>query len=380
MDVLESRLCLQLHCLPSLGDVPLARLFLTYGSAVKIWETPAAQWRSLGVDNEAVIAATSMQRSGPQAAVATKLDAQYRALCNIGAQLISICDPHYPALLRTIYDPPPILYARGNIELLQQVQLGIVGSRKASPHGVRAARELSTAMVQAQINVCSGLALGIDFAAHRAALDAGGKTIAVMASGLDIIYPARHRPIAEEIAASGCLLTEFPPGCKPLQYRFPKRNRIISGLSLGILVVEAALRSGSLITARTAMEQGREVFAMPWSVFHPGGLGCLKLIAQGVKMVLGVEDILEELGPLQRCQRDLAPSPVGTTGAELTTTPAPELGAMAKRMLGFVGSESITVDAIVDHSGESASVVLSVLSDLELQQLIERRGGGYIRR
>ncbi len=373
MDVLEAQACLQLHSLPSLGDIPLARLFLEHGSAVKIWDAPVANWRAQGVDNEAISGALAIQKGGLSSADAAQIDEQLRTLDEIGAHVISICDPRYPSLLHTLYDPPPILYARGEVDVLQQAQLGIVGSRKASPHGARAARGLSADIVRAQMHVCSGLALGIDYAAHRAALDAGGKTIAVMASGPDIIYPARHRSIAEEIVGSGCLLTEFPPGCKPLQYRFPKRNRIISGLSLGILVVEAALRSGSLITARTAMEQGREVFALPWSIFHPEGRGCLGLIRQGVKMVQDIEDILEELGPLFRCQRELVGS------AEHKAGLAVELNDRAKQVLSFVGSESIGVDEIVEHSGMAVSAVLCELSDLEVAQLIQRSGSGYIR-
>ena len=375
MDVLEARLCLQLHSLPSLGDIPLARLFLQHGSATNIWAAPAQSWLACGVDTLAVQAASAIQNNGLSSDKASGLDWQLSILRAIGGQVISMGDPRYPCLLHTIYDPPPILYARGEIEVLQQAQLGIVGSRKARPHGVRAARGLSADIVRAQMHVCSGLALGIDHAAHRAALDAGGKTIAVMASGLDIIYPARHRSIAEEIVDSGCLLSEFPPGCKPLQYRFPKRNRIISGLSLGILVVEAALRSGSLITARTAMEQGREVFALPWSIFHPEGRGCLGLIRQGVKMVQDIEDILEELGPLYQCQAELAVS-AGDTVERSTLA----LQQTAKQVLGLVGSESITVDEIVQHSDISVSAVLSALSELEIERLIERCDSGYIRR
>jgi len=374
MDVIEAQLCLQLHNLPSLGDVPLARLFLEHGTAANIWDSPADEWRLHGVDPEAVQAATAIQQRGLSSTVAAQLDWQLHTLERIGGQVISLGDPLYPCLLRELYDPPPILYASGDAALLQQAQLGIVGSRKASPHGVRAASHLSADIVRSRMHVCSGLALGIDYAAHRAALDAGGKTIAVMASGLDIIYPARHRPIAQEIVESGCLLSEFPPGCKPLPYRFPKRNRIISGLSLGILVVEAALRSGSLITARTAMEQGREVFALPWSIFHPEGLGCLGLIRQGVKMVQDIDDILEELGPLYQCQKELA------VNCDDTAAACADLNPTAKQVLGLVGSESISVDELAQHSALAVSAVLSALSDLEVEQLIERCDGGYIRR
>ncbi|MEH6570239.1 MAG: DNA-processing protein DprA [Halioglobus sp.] len=372
MDVLDARLCLMLHSLPGLGDLPLSRLFLQYGSAQKIWDSDPGRWTSLGVSAESVSAAQVVQSQHLSSAGPPGIDRQLDSLVELGAQVISLTDARYPALLQRVYDPPPILYARGEIELLQQAQLGIVGSRKASLPGLKATSQLSGQLVQAGLHICSGLALGIDHAAHRGALDAGGKTVAVVANGLDVIYPARHRAITQEIVGSGCLLSECPPGCEPLRHRFPKRNRIISGLSLGVLVVEAALRSGSLITARTAMEQGREVFALPWSVFHIGGRGCLGLIRDGVKMVLGVEDILEELGPLYQCQSELAfPEPKPSQALY-------GLQAGEVQVLRLIGAEAIGVDELVQHSGLAVSRVLAILSSLEVARKIVRCDGGYI--
>lgn len=295
------------------------------------------------------------------------------ALAACGAQTLSLSDERYPALLRTIYDPPPLLYVLGDVSLLQEAQLAVVGSRRASPAGLRVAQALSGQLTKAGLHICSGLALGIDGAAHRGALRSGGKSIAVMATGIDLIYPRRHRQLATELEQVGCLVTEFPPGTPPQRQNFPRRNRIISGLSLGVLVVEAALPSGSLITAGTAMEQGREVFALPWSMLHKGGQGCLRLIRDGAKMVQTVDDILEELGPLYTLQQDLfVPAQEADDASE-------GISGDMRRVLELVGFELITVDELVRCSGLPIAQVLSDLSALELAGLVARSAGGYIR-
>jgi DNA processing protein len=294
-------------------------------------------------------------------------------LAAAGAEVLSITDDRYPPLLRTIHDPPPLLYARGDLSLLQQAQLAIVGARKASPVGLRVAATLAGHVATAGLHVCSGLALGIDSAAHKGALAAGGKSIAVMATGIDVIYPARHRSLAGELEQAGCLITEFPPGAPPRRQNFPRRNRIISGMSLGVLVVEAALPSGSLITAGTALEQGREVFAVPWSICHKGGGGCLKLLRDGAKMVQTIDDVLEELGPLYALQRELIGPEVEPAGPPLA------LSAAETRLLELVGFEAVSVDELVRCSAVGVATVLASLSALELQGRIARCAGGYIR-
>jgi len=295
------------------------------------------------------------------------------AVAAAGAQTLAISDDRYPPLLRTLHDPPETLYVRGDPSVLLEPQLAMVGSRRASPAGLRAAEALSARLVNAGLHICSGLALGIDGAAHRGALAAGGKSVAVMATGIDRIYPARHRGLAGELELSGCLVTEFPPGTPPRRPCFPQRNRIISGLSLGVLVVEAALPSGSLITAGTALEQGREVFTLPWSVFHSGGQGCLRLIRDGAKMVQTVEDVLEELGPLYALQQDLFRLPAQTdTGARAATEGL-------QQVLQLVGFEVTSVDQLIRSSGMPAARLLADLSALELAGLIVRDPGGYIR-
>lgn len=285
-------------------------------------------------------------------------------------QTLSLTDEDYPPLLRLIPDPPPLLHVRGDPALLSFPQIAIVGSRKASPAGVRAAGAIAGQLVAAGFAICSGMALGIDAAGHRGALAAGGNSIAVVATGIDRDYPRRHRGLAGDIERSGCVVSEFPLGTPPLRYNFPRRNRIISGLSLGVVVVEAALPSGSLITAGTALDQGREVFALPWSMLHQGGLGCLQLIRDGAKLVRDVDDILEELGPLHALQRDLF--------TPLYQAP-PRCGNGAGALLEMVGFECCSLDQLVDASGLPAAQVMAQLSSLELEGLVRRRAGGYIR-
>jgi len=291
-----------------------------------------------------------------------------------GALALAISDNRYPPLLRSIPDPPATLYVLGDPAVLQRPQLAIVGSRKASPAGLRAARSLSMQLSGAGLSICSGLALGIDGAAHRGALDASGTSIAVMATGIDSVYPARHRGLAADLRQSGCLVSEFAPGTPPRRGNFPRRNRIISGMSLGVMVVEAALPSGSLITAGTALDQGREVFTLPWSVFHRGGAGCLRLLRDGAKMVQSAEDVLEELGAMYQLHSGLA-------FAMNSESPAAEPVGECRRqqVLELVGYETITVDELASSSALPIEQLLTELSALELDGLVERHAGGYIR-
>lgn len=228
------------------------------------------------------------------------IERQLKALVQHNAYLLAWTDSHYPPRLREINRPPPILFIKGNKEALSQPQLAIVGSRQASQYGIETAYRLSREMGQAGLIITSGLALGIDKASHEGALITSSPTIAVLGSGLDIIYPFTHRTLAQHILTKqGTLLSEFPFGTSPKPAHFPQRNRIISGLSLGTLVVEAALRSGSLITARYALEQNREVFAIPGSIYNPLSVGCHQLLKQGAKLVMTPQDILEELSMLR---------------------------------------------------------------------------------
>lgn len=286
----------------------------------------------------------------------------------VGAAVVAIDDEQYPPLLRAIHDPPPLLYVRGDASVLPDAQLAVVGSRRASAAALRVAELLSGQLARAGLHICSGMAIGIDGAAHRGALAANGKSVAVIATGIDRVYPYRHRALAAQLEQSGCLVTEFPPGTPPLRQNFPRRNRLISGMSLGVLVIEAALPSGSLITAGTALEQGREVFALPWSMLHEGGRGCLQLIRDGAKMVLAVEDILDELAPLYTLQQDQSDAAPGYVVA-------PD----ASWLLALVGFEAVTLDELVHSSGRPVAQVLGELSFLELGGQVARMAGGYIR-
>jgi DNA processing protein len=283
-------------------------------------------------------------------------------------RVIDLGDDDYPPLLQEIHDPPARLYVHGDPLALARPQVAIVGSRRASAAGSRLAHSLAADLVEAGLVVCSGLARGIDGAAHRGAAEAGGSTVAVMATGIDRVYPPRHRDLAGTIRRGGCLVTEFRPGMPPLAHNFPRRNRIISGLSLGVVVVEAAPLSGSLITARLALEQGREVFALPWSPLHPGGRGCLQLLRDGAKMVEGVDHVLEELGPLYQRHRERAagsaPAPAATGDAWL---------------LPLLGYEPVDLDTLAGLSGRPAAEILAGLSRLEMAGAVVRAAGGYQR-
>jgi len=365
----ETRLCLLLQAAAGIEDAALTRLLLHCGSPEALAAGGPAQWLEAGLSPDQ---AGELQQVLLHGSRRFDTDAQLAALAGVGAEVLPVTDARYPPLLRTIHDPPPLLYARGDTALLCRPQLAIVGSRRSSPAGLRAAGALAGDAVAAGLAITSGLARGIDGAAHQGALDCGGGSIAVVATGIDRVYPAQHRRLADALVQAGCLVSEFPPGVPPLQSNFPRRNRIISGLSLGVLVVEAALPSGSLITARTALDQGREVFALPWSIYHAGGEGCLHLIRDGAKMVQTIGDLLEELGPMYALQRDL-PHPRGA-GQEVV-----ELSGRQQRVLELVGYERVSVDELSRLSALPIAAVLAELSFLEMQGAVSRAEGGYIR-
>ncbi len=287
--------------------------------------------------------------------------------------LITIKDDCYPSLLKEISDPPIILFAHGRPEILKSIQIGIVGSRNPDSAGRKAASEFAKSLVHAGATVTSGLALGIDGCSHQGALDAGGQTIAVTGNGLDMIYPARHKALAERIVENGILVSEFTPGTKPIPANFPRRNRIISGMSTGILVIQAALRSGSLITARYAMEQGREVFAMPGSIHNPLAKGCHALIKQGAKLVESVSDIVEELG-------SLATAVIDDNASEKNLQIEETLDADYKVLLDSMAYDPISINSLIELTGLTTDSVSSMLLILELRGLVESQAGGvYVR-
>ncbi len=280
--------------------------------------------------------------------------------------MIALGDATYPHALLESPDPPLLLYAIGRLELLHAPALAIVGSRHASVQGRQNASAFAAHLGGAGFTIVSGLALGIDGAAHEGALGSAGSTIAVVATGLDQVYPRRHLALAGRIAAEGLLLSEHPLGTPPLRENFPQRNRIIAGLTRGTLVVEATLQSGSLITARLAVEAGREVFAIPGSIHSPQSKGCHALIKQGAKLVETAQDVLEELGVTA------APGPA-SGGAE----PAPQ---RPDPLLDAMGHDPIVLDELIARTGWSAAELAAKLLDLELAGRIERLPGQRFQR
>lgn len=285
--------------------------------------------------------------------------------------IVTLADSAYPPLLLETEDPPPLLYARGDLSLLNRTLVAVVGSRSASAAGLRNTELFARALSAAGCGIVSGLAQGVDSAAHKGGLAAAGGTVAVVGTGLDIVYPRENRALADEIGRQGLLLSEFPLGTRPLAANFPRRNRIISGLSNACLVVEAALKSGSLITARLAAEQGREVFAVPGSINSPMHRGCHRLIRQGAKLAENVNDILEELNiaaPLASSEQRYEEG--RTAGAQTA----------GGEVLVFVNYQSTSVDDIAVRSGIAVEALLPALLELEIAgKIVSTAGGGFQR-
>lgn len=306
----------------------------------------------------------------------------------LGARVIGDRDPEMPFRLKAIPDAPAVLFLRGDPGVLSAPQIAVVGSRRATPAGAGIARRLAGELAARGVVVTSGLAQGVDAEAHRGALDAGGRTVAVLGSALDRVYPAGHRSLAERIAEQGALVSEFPFGTPPAPWNFPWRNRIISGLSLGVLVVEAADRSGSLVTARLAADQGREVFAVPGSILNPLTAGCHRLLRDGAKLVERVEDVLEELPPAElamlasdargRCSDGGSEPGPGPDGEEEGRVPAP--GTDEAAVLGRLDYEPVSVEALARRAGLTPEQVYPILLALELGGSVRRDPAGrYVR-
>jgi len=282
--------------------------------------------------------------------------------------LLSLDDPRFPPELLQMADPPLMLYVLGQIDTLQHPQrLAIVGSRNPTPQGEQNARQFAQALGEAGVCVVSGLALGVDGAAHEGALAGGAPTLAVVGTGLDRVYPKRHLALAHKIAEQGALISEYPLGTPPLPGNFPRRNRLIAGLSQGTLVVEAALQSGSLITARLAAEQGREVFAIPGSIHAPQSRGCHALIRQGAKLVESAQDILEDLR-------------ITTPTAQVTPTPIGDPLVDPEGLLKAMGYDPVSLDALQARTGLDTATLQARLLELELQDAVARLPGGLLQR
>ncbi|OGT44915.1 MAG: DNA protecting protein DprA [Gammaproteobacteria bacterium RIFCSPHIGHO2_12_FULL_38_11] len=284
--------------------------------------------------------------------------------------IILLSDPSYPELLKEIASAPPILYVNGELETLAQPQIALVGSRNPSHIGLELAAEFAYALSQAGFIVTSGLALGIDTACHQGALNACAKTIAVLGSGLLHVYPVRNKALAKNITANGCVISELALNATPAPENFPRRNRVISGLSLGTVVIEAALKSGSLITARFALEQNRDVFAVPGSLRNPQSQGCLSLIQQGAQCVTSVNDILNEINIFSTNKNLSAP-------LKSIHAPIHKLDKTEQLVLACIEYDEATIDQICNRSKLSAQLVSATLLQLELKDVIKNAFGKY---
>jgi DNA processing protein len=349
---------------------PALRILLDrFGDAETIAKAPASQLRSAGLTERSIRDITNPN--------AQKLELCEDWLSSPNHHAVTWLDRRYPTLLKEIHDAPSLLFVSGSPDTLSLPQFAIVGSRNATPGGRDTARQFAQHLGRAGFCITSGLALGIDAAAHHGALETGNRTIAVFGTGLDEVYPKSHNSLARAIESDGALVSEFPPQSPVRRAQFPQRNRIISGMAVGTLVVEAGLRSGALITARLAGEQGREVFAIPGSIHNPMAKGCHRLIRSGAKLVEASSDIMEEL-----------PGILGTMAAavEQNTAIEPDPGGTRidpeyQRLLGLMGWDPVTPDALVKRSGLTAEVVSSMILILELEGRIDSlTGGRYLQR
>jgi DNA processing protein len=348
---------------PSLGSIRSHRLLDEFGTPEAIFSAAAGSATPTGLP-ESVWA---QLRTPPWAEVDGDLKWQEQQ----GNHILSLIDTRFPELLTHIPDPPILLYVHGNADLLASLQLAVVGSRNPTPSGRSTARQFARFLGALGITITSGLAVGIDSAAHEGALDESANTIAVAGTGLDRIYPSCHRDLAHRIAEKGALVSEFPLGTPARRGHFPRRNRIISGLALGTLVVEAARNSGSLITAREAVNQGREVFAIPGSIHNPLARGCHQLIRQGAKLVETARDIIEELAPLLD-NSQLLPEPPGEPPTPVRWDPD------YQRLLASLEFDPLPNDLLIERSGLTASVVSSMLLLLELEgYVLSTPGKGF---
>ncbi|MDP2828690.1 MAG: DNA-processing protein DprA [Sulfuricellaceae bacterium] len=356
----EHLLWVSLSLIRGLGGESFRKLLQTFGEPDRIFS--ASHSALARVVRTPVATAIS---SGPDLQI-TKPTQTW--LAQSGNHLITLADPDYPQGLLEMPDPPPMFYLKGRRDLLNQPAIAIVGSRNATPQGEVNAENFASYLSHRGMCIISGLALGIDGAAHRGALQGSGSSIAVVGTGLDIVYPSRHRDLAHELAQSGALISEFPIGTPSRAQNFPRRNRIISGLALGCLVVEAALKSGSLITARLAAEQGRDVFAIPGSIHSPLSKGCHMLIKQGAKLVESAQDILEEFGTPDS-------SPVNDTiSGELDLSPD------EAQILQCIGFDPVSTDVLASRSGLTSDRLSAILLIMELAGQVASLPGGMVQR
>ena len=354
MERAETRYLVGLSLLPGIGPARFQKLLAQVGDPERAWRATEAQLTRAGVDNASLPALLERRRT-------LSLDAEMEKLRRLEVRLLSMYDADYPLRLKEIPSPPPLLYVRGEL-LPEESSVGVVGTRGPTVYGKEIATRVVPELVRAGLTIVSGLARGIDTIAHRAALDAGGRTVAVLGCGIDVVYPSENRGLFARIPRQGAIVTEYPIGTKPDAFNFPARNRIISGLSLGTVVVEAGQTSGALITADYALEQNREVFAFPGRATDRYSFGCNRLIREGrAKLVAGTEDILAELDLTVAVQ-------------QLEIKVAIPANDEESRLLSLLSHEPVHVDDLVRQSALTAPVVAATLVMLELKGTIRQIG------
>lgn len=358
---------LALKLVENVGNIGFNTLVKTFGSPRAVFDAPIASLQK--IDRITEKTARGIKYFDNWATIENELDLADR----LNVSIITSDSPLYPRLLLNIYDFPPILYVRGTLSD-QDINVAVVGSRRASTYGRFTTERLCRELAMKGVTVVSGMARGIDSAAHAGAIAGKGRTIAVLGSGIDVIYPPENRKLFEKIAENGAVITEFPFSTQPLASNFPTRNRIISGLSLGVVVVEANEKSGSLITARVALEQGRDVFAVPGSIDSPGTKGTHRLIREGAKLVENTYDILEEIAPQVNLNTVNAEPSAGNLIQDHAEK-SEALQADEKAILKLVGKKPVHIDTLVADSGNTVHDVLSILTSLELGGYIEQLPG-----
>ncbi len=373
-DSVELAAWLRLTETPGVGPVAARQLLAAFGLPQDIFAQPYSALARVLPERQA-----RALLAAPDAALAALIERTVAWANEPGNAVFTLADRGYPPRLLELTDPPTVLYAKGDVSLLRAAAVGVVGARSATAAGIDNARAFAQALSAASVTIVSGLALGIDAAAHEGALNGPGSTIAVVGTGLDIVYPARNRALAHRIAEAGVIISEYPLGMGARAENFPRRNRLIAGLARGLLVVEAAAQSGSLITARLAAEQGRDVFAIPGSIHSPLAKGCHLLIKQGAKLVETAADILDELGwgrstaPVKRTSRT-APAEDAVIAQAPVARAAPS--AAETTLLDALGFDPVDLDTLCERTGQAAAALSAQLLALELDGRVERQPGG----
>ena len=378
MPALDFEAWFRLLAVPGMTRPMARRLLQALGSPQAVLGASASQWSAAA----GPAAAHTLSTPDPLANARLQLALDWLA-GHPDRHVLNLGDGQYPRPLLHCGDPPLMLFLEGRLELLHRPSVAVVGSRQATPQGLAHARHFASVLSHAGVTVVSGLATGIDGAAHEGALEGAGSTLAVIGTGPDIVYPRRHSGLWRRIAQDGLVVSEHAPGTPALAHHFPHRNRIIAGLTQGTLVVEAALKSGSLITARLAMEGGREVFAVPGSIQSPQAKGCHELIRQGAQLVESAQEILESLG-LPASPTNSSAAPVAAAAAAVSDAPDgaddPDPCSPHGRLLRALGHDPVSLDTLVGRTGDAASVLGARLLELELQGLVARLPGGRFQR